>query len=40
VVAKKMQSQRNVTNEMEPDTMAVVAMKRGENEMKKLFPKV
>jgi hypothetical protein len=40
VVAKEMQSQINVTNEIEPDAMAVVVTKRGENEIKKFFPKV
>jgi hypothetical protein len=36
---KAKKSQRNGTNAMEPDAMAVVAMKRGETEMKKIFPK-
>jgi hypothetical protein len=37
VQAKERQNQRNGSNAMEPDAMAVAAMKRGNTEMKIFF---
>jgi hypothetical protein len=39
LATKERQCQRNRTNAIEPNGMAVAAMKQGETEMKTIFPK-